>query len=168
MAWGALDYDFHCNHKTRTRQHHSRSISNSQEAFTSAGEEGPALHSANGHGHGGSLTQESLLPHMYVLCHCQEESPKQIPQSNGSQPLWFILGLGQWGPENSTQQSIVALSLVKGGVDVTVLHLNSVPRLSVGMQEAVSVPLNGENGAPVVPDHVTAQDPRMEPALPTQ
>lgn len=79
-----------------------------------------------------------------------------------------MLGLGQWGPEKPTQQSIVALSLVKGGVDVTALHLNSVPLLSVEMAEAVSVPLNGGNGAPVVPDHVTAQDPRMEPTLPTQ
>ena len=140
--------------------------SNSQEAFTSAGEESTALHSASGHGR--SSSQESLLLHMYVLHHCQEESPKQIPQSNGSQPLWVMLGLWQWGPENPTQQSIVALSLVKGGVAVTALHLNNVPLLSAGMQEAVSVPLNGENGALVVPDHVTAQDPRMEPSLPTQ
>lgn len=79
-----------------------------------------------------------------------------------------MLGLGQWGPEKPTQQGIIALSLVKGGVAATVLHLNSVPLLSVGMQEAVSVPLNGEDGAPVVPDHVTAQDSRMEPTLPTQ
>lgn len=54
-------------------------LSNSQEAFASAEEEGPVLHSASGHGR--SSFQESLLLHMYVLRHCQEESLKQIPHS---------------------------------------------------------------------------------------
>lgn len=44
-------------------------LSNSQEAFASAGEEGPALRSASDHGR--SSSQESLLLHTYVLHHRQ-------------------------------------------------------------------------------------------------
>lgn len=137
-------------------------LSNSQEAFASAGEEGPALHSASGHGR--SSSQESLLLHMYVLRHCQEESLKQIPHSLCG--LCLDLGSG----DQRTPPSRALLPCLWSKKEWLSLHcnLNSVPLLSVGMQEVVSVPLNGENGAPVVSDHVTAQDPRMESSLPTQ